>query len=258
MNIQNVGEGKVILLSGGGKIFTDIAARFVGSERSLEYILASEYDKNIVKNIINSGHKAATEFDYFIFGIEGYSRITEVQLVRKRIASYMVKSGRLEKYGRRKFSMVIPDSIMDIEIQVYINGTKIKINTSDILNIIESWYDEGIEHGIAEEDLRYLKPQATEFKALIGMNAHSLLDWFQIRCCMNAQNEIRDMANKMLSICKGVAPDLFDLAGASCKNLGYCPENKRQNKNCLGKVCTKDEALIILNKNWSRDIKIIH
>ena len=35
------------------------------------------------------------EFDFFLFGVEGYSRVTEVQLVRKRLASYLIKSGRL-------------------------------------------------------------------------------------------------------------------------------------------------------------------
>ena len=34
------GNGKVVLLAGGGKIYTDIAARFVRSERSLEEIVA--------------------------------------------------------------------------------------------------------------------------------------------------------------------------------------------------------------------------
>ena len=35
------GNGKVLLLAGGGRIFTDIAARFVRSERSLDDIVAS-------------------------------------------------------------------------------------------------------------------------------------------------------------------------------------------------------------------------
>ena len=35
MNLLNTGDGKVVLLAGGGKIFTDIAAKFVKSERSL-------------------------------------------------------------------------------------------------------------------------------------------------------------------------------------------------------------------------------
>ena len=111
MNISKVGDGKVVLLAGGGKIFTDIAAKFVGSERSLEEIIASEYDKKLVKRILDSGHLAATEFDYFIFGVEGYSRVTEVQLVRKRIASYLLKSGRVNKKGKRSFDMVLPKNI---------------------------------------------------------------------------------------------------------------------------------------------------
>ena len=32
-NEKFVGDGKVVLIGGGGKIFTDIAARFVRSER---------------------------------------------------------------------------------------------------------------------------------------------------------------------------------------------------------------------------------
>ena len=78
---QYTGQGKVLLLAGGGKIYTDIAARFVRSERSLEDIVASEYSKKIVENIVSSNHGAALEFDFFLFGIEGYSRVTETQLV---------------------------------------------------------------------------------------------------------------------------------------------------------------------------------
>lgn len=37
--ISYVGEGNVVLVSGGGKCFTDVAARFVGSEKSLNEIL---------------------------------------------------------------------------------------------------------------------------------------------------------------------------------------------------------------------------
>lgn len=270
MNLLNVGDGKVVLLAGGGKIFTDIAAKFVKSERSLEEIIASPYDKKVVFNIINSGHKAAVEFDYFIFGVEGYSRVTEVQLVRKRIASYIIKTGRADKKGKRSFDMVLPKNIQDFSTNFEVPASLLKLSggtpLSDlleggcpahvslqvdaalILQLIESWYSQGVKEKIPEEDLRYLKPQATEFKGLIGMNAHALMDWFAIRCCRNAQAEIRDMANKMLSLCKEAAPDLFAQAGPNCKVLGYCPENDFQHKECRGKVPTKSEALAILKK----------
>ncbi len=174
MNAMNVGDGKVVLLAGGGKIFTDIAAKFVKSERSLEEIIASPYDKKIVHNIINSGHKAVVEFDYFIFGVEGYSRVTEMQLVRKRIASYIIKTGRAEKGGKRSFDVVLPESIKNLCAWVMMPGQGlVKIDTMKILEIIEKWYAQGVANHLPEEDLRYLKPQATEFKGLIGMNCYS-------------------------------------------------------------------------------------
>jgi len=242
------GNGKVLLLAGGGKIYTDIAARFVRSERELDEIVASPYSKQIVQNILSSGHRAALEFDYFLFAVEGYSRVTETQLVRKRLASYLIKSGRAELDGKRKFSVVYPETVAGFKTEVTLpDGQKALLSGRDIADLTRQWYDAGLRVGLKEEDLRYLKPQATEFKAIIGMNAHALHDWFMLRCCRNAQHEIRDLAWKMLKLCKEAAPDLFEGAWPSCKHLGYCPENRLQHPLCEGKVLTKEAALDILN-----------
>lgn len=267
---MKAGEGKVVLISGGGKTYTDIAARFCKSEKDLDSILASSYDKELVRRILNSGHLAATEFDYYIFGVEGYSRVTETQLVRKRLASYLIKSGRADKKGKRSYDVVLPESIInagdrhfgsvvidsekiDIQGESLDRGpVEVKMNYEDILTLLQSWYNEGIELGLPEEDLRYMKPQATEFKAIIGMNAHALLDWFKIRCCKNAQWEIRDLATKMMTLCKEVSPDVFENAGPSCVSFGYCPENQGQNPEC-SKI-TKDKALRVLERFGGEDV----
>lgn len=249
-NISYVGDGKVVLLAGGGKIYTDIAARFCRSERGLDEILGSPYDKNIVKNILESGHLAATEFDYFIFGVEGYARVTEVQLVRKRVASYLIKSGRVDKNGKRKYDMVLPKMLSTRYFQVTLpDGQKVSLSTKDFINIGEQVYNQMVDEGVPEEMARYLKFQATEFKAIIGMNAHSLIDWFRIRCCKNAQEEIRDLATKMFRLSKETAPDLFANAGANCAVLGYCPENSRQHPDCKFKVITHEKVLELIKQN---------
>lgn len=247
MRITNTEQGKVLLLAGGGRCFTDIAARFCHSERSVDDICDTPYSAAIVKGILSSGHLAATEFDYYVFAIEGYSRVTETQLVRKRVASYLIKSGRAELNGKRKFSLVYPPSIKDFVAEVNLpDGSRLSVSPHIMADITRQWYEAGIAQGYPEEDLRYMKPQATEFKAIIGMNAHALIDWFAIRCCQNAQHEIRDLANKMLTECRRVSPDLFSNAGASCMRLGYCPENERQNERCQGKVIKKCDAMKIL------------
>lgn len=244
------GNGKVLLLAGGGRIYTDLAARFVRSERQLEDIAASPYSRQIVRNILSSGHRAALEFDFFLFGVEGYSRVTETQLVRKRLASYLIKSGRAELNGKRRFSVVYPREVAEFSASVTLpDGGTATLSGRELADLTRQWYAAGLEAGLPEENLRYLKPQATEFKAIIGMNAHALLDWFAIRCCRNAQHEIRDLAWKMLRLCRQAAPDLFEGAGPNCVQLGYCPENGLQNARCKGRIITKDEALTVLRQN---------
>ncbi len=250
---QFTGSGNVVLLAGGGKIHTDIAARFVRSERELEEIAASPYSRQIVRNILDSNHRAALEFDYFLFGVDGYSRVTEAQLIRKRLASYLIKSGRAELNGKRAFRVAYPREVAEFRAEIELpGGHKTCLSGRELAEITSQWYDAGLAAGIAEESLRYLKPQATVFKGIIGMNAHALLDWFAIRCCRNAQAEIRDLAGKMLALCRKAAPDLFENAGPNCVQMGYCPENKLQNAACRGKIPTKNEALQLLREHYRK------
>ena len=243
MEIRQVGDGKVVLLAGGGKVFADTAARFCRSEKSLDELAGAPHDVELVRRIVQSGHEAALEFDFFIFGVEGYSRVCETQLVRKRMASYLIKSGRVDKHGKRGFDLVMPKRVAEhIALVSMPSGSIVPLSGETICGIIEQWYDSGVSAGIPEEDLRYLKPQATEFKGVIGMNAHALRDWFRIRLCNRAQAEIRDLARKMFRLCKEAAPELFEGAGPSCEVLGYCPELE-QCQQMKGRMPTRAQAM---------------
>ena len=146
MNIKRVGEGTVVLIAGGGRVYTDIAARFTRSERGLAQILASPYNEKLVRTIVDKGHLAATEFDYFLFGVEGYSRVTEVQLVRKRMASYLIKSGRVDKHGKRAFDVVVPDGVLEHGARCTLpDGTALTLTGADLLRLTEQWYESGVE-----------------------------------------------------------------------------------------------------------------
>jgi thymidylate synthase (FAD) len=61
------------------------------------------------------------------------------------------------------------------------------------------------------------------------MNARELLHFFSMRCCNRAQWEIRAVADKMLEICKNVAPVIFESAGPGCVR-GNCPEGAKSCK----------------------------
>lgn len=298
MNLSYVGDGRVTLIAGGGRYYSEMAAKFCRTEKEVDDIIASKYVKGLLKDLIHSGHTAALEFDNFIFGVQGYARVTETQLVRKRHASYMIKSGRNNKDGKRSFDVVIPHDIENIHAKVQLDPKRIEVAlfpypldnqgdivhvtvermaedlrdiyfptvddmkpivsmasadlyTTDILEFIEQWYASGVNAGVPEEDLRYLKPQATEFKAAILMNGSALRDFFLRRLCLRAQTEIRDLANKMYQAGLEVAPDLFEEFGPPCKLSGYCSESE-QCEERKGKIPTKDEVMKLIQNYYHK------
>lgn len=83
----------------------------------------------------------------------------------------------------------------------------------------------------AIEDARYVFPNACATKIIVTMNARELIHFFNQRCCMRAQWEIRQMAKIMLMQARIVSPVLFKYAGPGCVN-GPCPEGGM----CCGKT----------------------
>lgn len=275
-NILECGKDIKVRLIGAmpRESYVDIAATFTRSEKSMDEIVEMPYNPKLVEKVVGMSHLATTEFDYFIFAVEGVSRVVETQLVRKRLASYLIKSGRVQKNGKRSYDIIKPSSLngfrptIKLKLDnVLINGEdakdvllggegiiEAKLNFEDLTEILEQWYNEGVKENLPEEDLRYMKPQGTEWKGLVAMNAHSWLDWLKIRVCLNAQHEHRNLALKFMKELKAHSPHLFKNAGASCVSLGYCPENEYQHQNCKGKVITHTEAKLIL-KDYMKNKK---
>ena len=194
---------------------------------SAEVPSAIEPDLNVLRKVIQSGHTSVLEHAVFTFAIEGISRACSHQLVRHRMASYSQQSQRYVDMGGFKY--VTPESIQD---DLVWEEYEYAI---DECNKMYGLMTE--EYKFPEEDVRYLLPNACCTNLVMTMNARSLLNFFAHRCCVRAQWEIRELANKMLELVKEVAPVIFENAGASCVQKGYCPEGA---KGC-GKVPTIQE-----------------
>ena len=167
------------------------------------------------KGALASGHESILEHVTFTFRVEGVSRALLAQLTRHRIASFSVESQRYVRMDDPRF--ICPDSMVRAEL------------VDDIVTAyraIERVYDKAIGLGIPEEDARYVLPNATPTRLIMTMNARELRHFFSLRCCNRAQWEIRVMADRMMELCKGVAPELFEDAGPGCVR-GACPEGKR-------------------------------
>jgi len=77
----------------------------------------------------------------------------------------------------------------------------------------------------AIEDARFVFPNACESKIVVTMNARSLINFFEHRCCNRAQWEIRNLADEMLFLVRRIAPTIFKHSGPKCVS-GPCPEGK--------------------------------
>lgn len=192
---------------------------------------------NVMKSLrsaISSGHEAVLEHWSATFAVSGVSRALTHQLVRHRVASYSQQSQRYVDMDG--FDYVIPESILNRpdSLEQFEWGMK----------AIQKVYKTLLAYGIDMEDARYILPNACTTNIIVSMNARQLRHFFALRCCNRAQKEIRELADKMLELVKEVAPTIFENAGPSCVQAGYCPEGKRS----CGRAVTLDRMLDIVDE----------
>lgn len=192
---------------------------FTKSKESLEKKEA------FLKKIVASGHESPLEHVNFTFAVQGVSRALTHQLVRHRIASYSQQSQRYIK--ETKFSYIIPPTVAaDPEMKAEFEKLMGNIQKSYNL-MLERFKAKGKTGEKANQDARFVLPQAAETKIVVSMNARQLINFFKTRCCSRAQWEIRHLADEMLKICRERLPSIFSKAGAKCVALEYCPEGEK-------------------------------
>ncbi len=170
--------------------------------------------KNILRYVIKLGHESVIEHAYFTFAISGVSRALTHQLVRHRIASYSQQS---QRYVESEMDYVTPPSIVTAGAEK---------EYKEMMEKIWGIYDK-FKEVVPVEDARYVLPNAACTQIMVSMNARSLLNFFELRCCLHAQWEIRALAWKMLGLVRKVAPVIFENAGPPCKTKHICPMDKK-------------------------------
>ena len=218
------------------------AAKLCYSDSEIETLmdgLTPEASSRYVAMLAELGHESPIEHASFTFGIEGVSRALLAQITRHRIASYSVQS---QRYVRKSsFEFVVPPEIeaipeakneylaaMEACSAHYERLTEI-LKAEHIKQLTETGIPlskaEKQAEKLAIEDARFVLPNACDTKMIVTMNARSLCNFFKHRCCNRAQWEIREVAQQMLTLVLGVAPNLFAAAGPPCIS-GSCPEGK--------------------------------
>ena len=212
---------------------------------SLQQRVSRDDQSEFVSRILSMGHESVLEHASFTFGIEGVSRTLLAQITRHRIASFSVQSQRYVRLD--DFRYVTPPEIeaipeakaaflasMEEDAQRYLDLAH-KLEEGHTARLMAEGMPEKQARAKASkqanEDARFVLPNACETKMVVTMNARSLMNFFQLRCCNRAQWEIRELAEKMFTLVYPVAPHIFRTAGPACVS-GPCPEGKM----CCGKT----------------------
>jgi thymidylate synthase (FAD) len=193
--------------------------------RLLQGEVGLDKQSEFIETILASGHDSPVEHVSFTFAVEGISRALTHQLVRHRIASYSQQSQRY--VDGSNFDYILPPAIGRIpEARARFESFMEEVGRAyrDLKGLLE---EKGRKGSKANEDARFVLPQAAESKVVLTMNCRSLLHFFELRCCERAQWEIRKMAWKMLALCRDELPVIFRSAGPRCERLGHCPEGEK-------------------------------
>lgn len=219
-----------------GEALVALAAKLCYAGGDLDSLLekiAANDQRDFLRKVREMGHESVLEHVSFTFLTEGVSRALLAQLTRHRIASFSVQSQRYVSY-HKGFGYVVPPSVRAL-------GPDAVDEFAAQMAQMQAWYEGWQQKLGANEDARFVLPNACETRLLVTMNARELRHFFALRMCERAQWEIRSLARRMFELAYAKAPELFEDAGASCLR-GSCPEG--------AKSCGKAELIRAERKAW--------
>ena len=199
--------------------------------------LTPEKVESFLHMLEDLGHESPVEHASFTFGIEGVSRALLAQITRHRIASFSVQSQRY--VSKTDFTYITPPEIEACpeakEEFIAAMEEDARHYESIRQKLMARHYETNLANGMPEaeakraaekkanEDARFVLPNACDTRIIMTMNVRSLYNFFRLRCCTRAQWEIRELAIEMLKLVREVCPLLFGKAGPSCL-WGACSE----------------------------------
>jgi thymidylate synthase (FAD) len=144
--------------------------------------------EDLVLKVLKSGHQSIAEHVYLTFTLDGMSRKSSHQLVRHRIATYSQKSQRYVTY-HKPFKYNTPDAI--------IGNFEARELFDKSMKESRDTYAKLLNLGINAEDARDVFPNACQTSIVMSCNLREFISICNLRLCLRAQQEIRDMFGMM-------------------------------------------------------------
>lgn len=212
-------------------------AKLCYSSSSISELLENNTDEKVAKfinMIMKTGHGSVLEHAVFTFGVEGISRITEIQLLRKRTASPSVQSGRYVMRDSAEYA--IPPQIRNSQRAFDLYMKQLESCQKTYIELIDILKEEnpGKDEKLIIEDARYIQPQSLGTKLMFTIDLRNLIELISLRKCKRAQWEVGGVILQMEKLISEIIPNVSKFIGAPCET-GVCTEGKL----CCGKPYPK-------------------
>lgn len=195
-----------------------------------------EKKKTLIHHLLQHGHFGPFEHVQATFAVKGISRSCMAQITRHRHASFDVQSMRYVS-----FDDVNPDAgegvvlIPELE-TVELSGRNAEmseeyedVDDEEILQMRNELYKNSVEEsfetynmlldlGIAPENARMVLPIGTKVNMVFSVNCRMLMHIADMRAAGDAQWEIREMTESILSLAEDWCPITFNYYNDEMKN----------------------------------------
>lgn len=190
----------------------------------------------LVKNVWDSQHRSIARHGSVSFLIEGVSQSLLRQISRHPHINLTVKSTRycdmsnVDYYTPNKnmknLEKIVDRSLVD----------EYKEDMNKIMDIYKKW--KLYEGDKKEVDVAKLfLPLASTTDLVVSGNYQAIYEFCQLRNCVRAEEEIRELSLQITKILKEILPEVFDSLGCKGDEYHVCPEVH----GACGKYPTKKE-----------------
>lgn len=188
-------------------------------EELVEYATSVSSHRIPMEVLVENDYSSVLEHIVFTFDIHGLSIAASRELLEHRISSHTARSTR---YNEEEAFEYYRPRIDDEALRIY----------EEAIACAREAYKKLRSLGVKREHARYVLPMATHSHYILTMNARSLINFLSLRLCVRASPEMRELATKMLKICREEYPQIFSSVFCRGVTQGTCPENDFRPKEC--------------------------
>jgi len=178
-------------------------------------------------------HFGPWEHVNLVFAVKNISRVCMAQITRHRHASFDIQSFRYTSPDKEEIFRIYEEedweAITDyVVVPKAVEETKVS-REEFLMECAESFYqyvalieslvnDHGMSRKMAKQDARFLLPKATSVNMVMSCSARSILHIADMRAAGDAQWEVREMTEELLTIAEDELPITMEYYNKNMKN----------------------------------------